>query len=376
MNVAFVDLRAQYRAIKSEIDEAIGAIIEQAAFINGPAVPSFETNFARYCGAGHAIGVGNGTDALTLVLKAAGIGAGAEVITAANSFIATSEAITNAGASVVFCDVDPVTLTLDTKLLAQAITARTAAVVPVHLYGRPADMESIQALARDHGLKVIEDAAQAHGAVLNGKRVGTLGDAACFSFYPGKNLGAYGDGGAVVTDDEALAKRVRMLKNHGRISKYDHEFEGYNSRLDGLQAAILDVKLRYLDEWSEARYRHANTYNEGLAGIPGIECPGLPAQGGHVFHLYVVRAERRDELQAYLRGRGIASGIHYPIALPNLSAYGHLGHQPADFPVASGMQDKLLSLPMFPELERLQIAYVVEAVRDFYQGSTPDGGTS
>ncbi len=362
MKIPFVDLKAQYRAIKPEIDAAIAEVIEATAFVGGPAVAEFEQAFAAFIGAGHCVGVGNGTDAIELALRALSIGPGDEVITVANSFIATSEAITLAGAKVVFVDCDPATANIDTGRLAAAVTSRTKAIVPVHLYGRPADMAAIMDVARTHGLKVVEDCAQAHGATLDGRKVGTFGDAGCFSFYPGKNLGAYGDGGAVVTDDEALAGRVRKWANHGRLSKYDHEFEGVNSRLDGLQAAVLAVKLRHLDSWTEGRRRAARLYAEGLAGS-GLDLPGDPAGGTHVYHLYVVRVAERERIQAALTEAGITTGVHYPMALPNLTAYRHLGHRPQDFPVASDHQDRVLSLPMFAEITAEQVEWVCRRLR-------------
>jgi len=367
MKVPFVDLKAQYRSIKAEIDAAIADVIENTAFIGGSAVESFERDFAEFIGASHCVGVGNGTDAIFIALKSLGIGEGDEVITAANSFIATSEAITQTGARVVFCDVDDSTYNIDPELIASRITSRTKAIVPVHLYGRPADLETLGRLAREHGLKIVEDAAQAHGARIGDRKVGSFGDVACFSFYPGKNLGAYGDAGAIVTNKEELATRMRMFKNHGRSGKYDHEFEGVNSRLDGLQAAVLNVKLRHLEEWSEKRYACAVAYNDRLAGRDAVTCPQLPGPGGHVFHLYVIRTSRREELREFLGSRGIATGVHYPIALPNLNAYGYMEHEESDFPVASRLQGEVLSLPMFPELTSEQIEYVANAVRGFFE---------
>jgi len=364
MKVPFVDLKAQYDALREDIDGAIRHIVENTAFIGGEAVSGFEQEFAAFCGAAHCIGLGNGTDAIAITLKCLGIGAGDEVICPANSFIASSEAITLAGAGVVFVEVDERTQTMDPNLLESVITPRTRAILPVHLYGRPADMDALGEIAARHSLAVIEDAAQAHGALYKGRRVGTLGRAACFSFYPGKNLGAYGDGGAVVTDDDDLALRIRMFKNHGRVSKYDHEFEGTNSRLDGLQAAILRAKLPHLSAWSAARYEHARAYNQRLADVPGLCCPDLPEPGGHVFHLFVVRTPRRDLLLEGLRKRGIACGVHYPIALPNLRAYGYLGHSREDFPLSSRHQDEVISLPIFPELTAAQRDHVCDTVEE------------
>ena len=266
MNIPLVDLKAQYRSIQSEIDPVVAEVLGSCAFIGGPYVKSFEADFAAFCGAEYCVGVGNGTDALFIALKALGIGPGDEVITAANSFIATSEAITMTGARVVFADIDPATYNIDIASLEKKITGRTKAIIPVHLYGQPADMKQIVTLARNHGLKIVGDAAQAHGAEYHGKKIASWADATCYSFYPGKNLGAYGDAGAIVTDDQALAGKMRMIANHGRADKYNHEFEGVNSRLDGFQAAILGVKLKHLDVWTESRRAHAYRYNELLAG--------------------------------------------------------------------------------------------------------------
>ncbi|RAU21862.1 erythromycin biosynthesis sensory transduction protein eryC1 [Paramagnetospirillum kuznetsovii] len=362
MKVPFADLGLQYRTIKSEIDAAMARVVETSAFIGGAPVAEFESAFASFLGIGHCIGCGNGTDAIEIALRALGIGPGDEVITAANSFIASSEAITNAGAKVVFVDCDPVTYCLDLSKLRNAITPRVKAIIPVHLYGRPAEMPTIMDMARAHGVKVVEDCAQAHGAKLDGRMVGTFGDVGCFSFYPGKNLGAYGDAGAMVTSDPSLAAKMRMWANHGRMSKYDHQFEGVNSRLDGLQAAVLTVKLGHLDAWTQGRRRAAADYAQGLDGS-GLELPSDPPGGRHVHHLYVVRVKDRERVQVALGEAGISSGVHYPVALPNLTAYQKLGHRPKDFPVASRYQDEVLSLPMFPEITAEQIAWVCERLR-------------
>lgn len=367
MEIPFVDLKAQYASIKEEIDQAISAVISSSAFIGGPFVKAFESAFAAFCGAKHCIGVGNGTDAIFLVLKAMGIGRGDEVITAANSFIATSEAITMTGARVVFVDIDPRTFNIDPTKIENKITKKTKAIVPVHLYGQPAEMDPILEIARKHELKVLEDAAQAHGATYKGRRVGTLGDAACFSFYPGKNLGAYGDGGAIVTSDEELAIKARMLANHGRVDKYDHKIEGVNSRLDGLQAAILNAKLPHLPAWTESRRKNAYLYNELLTGVPSLEIPVDSADMRAVYHLYVVRVKNgmRSQLQQHLKNQGVSTGIHYPIALPALSAYSWLNHRDVDFPAAISASREILSLPMFPELSRTKIEFVSQAIREF-----------
>lgn len=361
MHVPFVDLKAQYRSLKHEIDPAITQVIEEASFIGGRVVDEFERNFARYVRSRHCIGVGNGTDAITIALKALGIGQGDEVITAANSFIATSEAITATGARVVFVDCDPLTCTIDVGRIEQALTTRTRAIIPVHLYGQPADMDAIRSIAERHGLRVIEDAAQAHGARYRDLPVGTLGDCGCFSFYPGKNLGAYGDGGAITTNDDVIAKTVRMYANHGRTEKYNHEFEGCNSRLDALQAAVLDVKLRHLETWTERRRAAALRYDTGLQGV--VRCIGTRPDVRHVYHLYVVRVPRRAQVMAFLKEQGIGTGIHYPIPLPLLNAYRYLGHGPQDFPAAAAMKDEILSLPMFGNITDAQIDHVITGVR-------------
>jgi dTDP-4-amino-4,6-dideoxygalactose transaminase len=361
-SIPLVDLKAQYDTIKEEIDAAIAAVINQTAFIGGRYLKEFEQNFARYCSVGHCIGVANGTDALFIALHALGIGPGDEVITAANTFVATSEAIKMAGAQVVFVDVDPRTYTIDANAIERKITPRTKAIIPVHLYGQPADMDSILTLAKQHGLRVIGDAAQAHGAEDKGRPIAQLADITCFSFYPGKNLGAYGDGGALVTDDEELASKARMFANHGRTKKYDHDFEGVNSRLDGLQAAILNVKLGHLESWTERRRQIAHLYNKVLAGstvVTPFERPDVRA----VYHLYVVRVpERRDAMHAHLNQLGIGAGIHYPIALPYLNAYRHLGHTEQDFPQALAASREILSLPIFPEMTSDQVEQVAEGI--------------
>jgi dTDP-4-amino-4,6-dideoxygalactose transaminase len=367
MDVPFVDLKVQYTAIKAEIDTAIAAVIAQTAFVGGSYVEAFEAAFAGFCNVSHCIGVGNGTDAIFIALRALGIGKGDEVITVANSFIATSEAITMAGAKVVFVDIDPQTYNINVGKIEEKITSNTKAIIPVHLYGQPADMEPILNIARKYKLKVIEDAAQAHGAVYKDRKIGSIGDVACFSFYPGKNLGAYGDGGAIVTDDERLAVKARIIANHGRVDKYDHDLEGVNSRLDGLQAAILAVKLKYLAEWSEDRRKNACLYNEYLKNT-GLITPVEIDQVKAVYHLYVVRVKKelRSKLQAHLKTKGISTGIHYPIALPNLKAYAYLNHQEHDFPEAAKAAGEILSLPMFPELSDEQISYLAQAVKEFY----------
>ena len=369
LTVPFVDLKAQYASIKPEVDAAMAAIIKDTAFIGGPAVKEFEEAFARYCGVAHTVGVANGTDALYIALRTLGVGPGDEVITVANSFIATSEAVKMAGAQVVFVDMDPVTYTIDVNRIEAKITPKTKAIIPVHLYGQPADMDPIQALAKKHGLFIIGDAAQAHGATYKGTPIAKLADITCYSFYPGKNLGAYGNAGALVTDNAAWASAGRMLANHGRTKKYDHDWEGVNSRLDGLQAAVLNVKLRHIEDWTERRRANAALYNEALKGS-GVVTPRELADVRAVYHLYIVRVPngRREALAEYLKANGIQTGIHYPIALPYLNAYRYLGHSDADFPEALQASSEILSLPMFPELTPEHIAYTASQVAAFMRG--------
>lgn len=367
MKVPFVDLQTQYTAIKNEIEQTIADVIAKAVFIGGAYVRQFEKDFADYCSARHCIGVGNGTDALYIALRALGVAQGDEVITVANSFIATSEAITMTGAKVVFADCDPETYNIDTEQVSRLLTSRTKAIVPVHLYGCPADMLSLNNLARKHGLFIVEDAAQAHGAEINGRRVGAIGHAGCFSFYPAKNLGAYGDGGAIITNDEALATKCRMIANHGRLTKYDHELEGINSRLDTLQAAILKAKLKHLETWTERRQAAADCYRDLLKDSP-VVMPTVPTGTRHVYHLFVVRVKGRESIMRELSNRGIETGIHYPIALPNLIAYRYLGYRPEDFPIATAYSKEILSLPMFPEITKSQIQYVCNQVKNVIGG--------
>jgi dTDP-4-amino-4,6-dideoxygalactose transaminase len=360
--IKFLDLAAQYRTIQAEIDTAIRDVIAEAAYVGGSRVTSFEQAFAAYQQAAYAVGMANGTDAIEIALESLALPQGGEVIVPANSFIASSEAVTRSGLRVVFADVDPETYTLDLADVQARITPRTVAVIAVHLYGHPCNMDALLTLARDHGLRVIEDCAQAHGAEYRGRRVGAIGDIGAFSFYPGKNLGAYGDAGAIVTNDASLANRCRMIANHGRIAKYDHQFEGRNSRLDGLQAAILQVKLRHLDGWITRRRSIADRYRVGLAGIAGLKLPGHAADVAHAYHLFVVRTTSRDALLQALEARGIQTGIHYPIALPKLAAYAYLGLAGAPLR-ANAMDRELLSLPMGEHLTDADIDAVIAGVR-------------
>jgi dTDP-4-amino-4,6-dideoxygalactose transaminase len=371
MNVPFVDLQAQYRAIKGEVDEAIARVVESAAFILGREVEAFESAFAEYLGARFCVGVSNGTAAIQLAVTACGIGAGDEVIVPANTFFATAEAVSTAGATPVFVDADPISYTIDVNRIEAAITERTRAIIPVHLYGQAADLDPIFELAARHDLAVIEDAAQAHGALYKGRRVGARGRANCFSFYPGKNLGAYGEGGAVVTDDAEVARRLRLLRDHGSEQKYRHEIVGYNFRLEGLQGAVLNVKLKYLDGWNDLRRAHAARYRELLAGAHGssnesaLVLPQELPYARHIYHLYVVQTAERDALQKHLSAAEIQTGIHYPVPVHLQPAYRALGHKPGDFPEAERQAARVLSLPMFPELSDEQIARVAEALHAF-----------
>ncbi len=368
MTVPFVDLKAQYLSIKDEIDRAIANVINDTAFIGGKYVESFEQNYAREYGLKYVVGVANGTDALFIAMKALGIGPGDEVITVCNTWISTSETISLTGAKPVFVDIEPDYYNINTDLIEQKITERTKAIIPVHLYGQPANIEKVVEIARKHNLYVIEDCAQAHFAEFNGKYAGTFGDIATFSFYPGKNLGAYGDAGAVATNNEELALKMRMFSRHGALKKHDHRIEGINSRLDGLQAAILDVKLKYIHEWNRKRLEHALYYNKLFEqNVPQVVTPEIRPGAKHIFHLYVIRTPRRDELKEFLAQNGIATAIHYPKILPMQPAYSYLGHKPGDFPVGYEYQDQILSLPMYPELTTEQIEYVVEKVKEFFK---------
>lgn len=363
--IPFVDLKSQYLSIKDDVDAAIADVIDHTAFVGGPAVDAFEREFAAYCEIPYCVGVGNGTDALYLALRALGVGPGDEVVTVPNTFIATTEAIGNVGARPVFVDAEPDTHLMDVSKLEAAITEKTKAILPVHLYGQAVDMDVVMDVARRHDLIVVEDCAQAHGARHAGQRVGTFGHAACFSFYPGKNLGAYGDGGAVITADAALEDKIRRLANHGRAEKYTHGVEGVNSRLDGIQAAVLRVKLRHLDGWNDGRRLVAKTYDRLLAKVPGVETPAVRENAEPVYHLYVVKVPDRDGLAAHLKERGIASGVHYPLPLHHQPAYAHLGIPDGTFPVAEETARHILSLPMFAELGEAGATRVAEAVAEY-----------
>ena len=359
--VPFVDLKAQYQSIKTEIDEAIARVIENTSFILGPEVAVFEEAFANYVGARFCVGLNSGTAALHLALLACGIGPGDEVIVPTNTFFATAETVSCVGATPVFMDADPISYTIDVGRIEDSITARTRALIPVHLYGQSADLNPIFDLARRKNLFVIEDAAQAHGAEYKGRRVGALGDIGCFSFYPGKNLGAYGEAGAVVTNDEEVAHRVRMLRDHGSEQKYRHEIIGYNFRLEGIQAAVLNVKLRHLDAWNDARRAHAARYRELLKNTP-LVLPSEMPYARHVYHVFAVQSAARDDLQAKLTQAGIQTNIHYPIPIHLQPAYASLGYRRGDFPEAERQCDRVLSLPMFAELTDEQIQSVANTI--------------
>jgi dTDP-4-amino-4,6-dideoxygalactose transaminase len=361
--IPMADLKAQYRAIKNEIDEAVCHVLENAQFILGPEVAAFEREFAAYQQGTEAIGLNSGTSALHLALLAAGVGPGDEVITVPFSFIATAATIEYAGARPVFVDIDPVTFNMDPARIASAITPRTRAIMPVHLYGQPADMDAILEVARAHGLSVIEDAAQAHGAEYKGRRVGALGDIGCFSFYPAKNLGACGEGGAVVTNNLEYARAIRLLRDWGSDKKYVHSVKGYNYRLEGIQAAILRVKLRHLDAWTAARIRWAGLYDELLAGS-GVVVPRAVEGVRHAWHCYTMRVADRDQVQAALLASGVQSGVHYPIPIHLQPAYAGLGYRRGDFPEAERAADEVLSIPIHADLTEAQVREVAGAVRE------------
>jgi dTDP-4-amino-4,6-dideoxygalactose transaminase len=365
MKIRFVDLRAQYLAHKEEFDAALQAVITDTAFIGGEYVRRFEAEYARAYGVGHCVGVGNGTDAIYVVLKMLGVGPGDEVVTTAASWISTSETISQAGARPVFVDVDEY-YQIDVDAALAAIGPKTKAVIPVHLHGQAAEVDRLADECRRRGVHVIEDCAQAHFAERHGRRVGTFGVAATFSFYPGKNLGAWGDAGAIVTNDEELARRCRMYANHGALVKHDHRMEGINSRLDGLQAALLSAKLPHLADWTAARQRIGALYDRLLAGVAQVQAPKVRPGSTHVYHVYCIRAERRDALKKHLADAGIETAIHYPVALPAMPAYEYLATDRATVANAIRNSGQILSLPIFPEMTDEMVEYVVDAVRGFY----------
>ena len=366
--ILFLDIKAQYEEIRNEIDAAYSRVMGSGWYILGEEVDAFEKEFARYCGARYCIGVGNGLEALHLILRGYGIRSGDEVIVPANTYIASWLAVTYAGATPVPIEPDPATYNLDTSRIIQAITSKTRAIMPVHLYGQPARMEEIKKIAEDNGLIVIEDSAQSHGGLYQNRKTGNLGSAAGFSFYPGKNLGAFGDAGAVVTNDEKLADKIQVLRNYGSRKKYYNEVKGYNSRLDPLQAAFLCVKLRYLDEWNNRRTKIAAYYLQNLSNIPGLILPQVAADTFHVWHVFVIRHPNRDRLQEYLSQMGIGTLIHYPVP-PHLSeAYRDLGFQDGAFPITESIAKTVLSIPMSPHLMLEDAAYIVEKIREFCNG--------
>ncbi len=359
--IPFVDLTAQYQSIKEELDAAMQSVIDTTAFIGGDYAAKFEREFAAYLGVEHCVACANGTDSLEILLQVLGVGPGDEVLVPAISWISTSEAVSTLGGTPVFVDVDPVYYTIDLDQVEAAITARTKVIIPVHLYGQPVDMPRLMKIANEHGIKVLEDCAQAHGATIQGQKIGTFGHCASFSFYPGKNLGAYGDAGGMVTNDATIALIARQISNHGQEGKHNHLIEGRNSRLDGLQAAVLSVKLPHLEQWTEARIANAKRYDALLADS-GLTLPKVLEDGRHVFHLYVIRSQARDALMQQLQDHNIGTAIHYPTALPFLACYAERGYQASDFPVAHQVTQEILSLPMFAELTAEQQATVADCL--------------
>jgi dTDP-4-amino-4,6-dideoxygalactose transaminase len=374
MQVPFLDLAAQHEPLRAEILAAMGEVIDRNAFAGGPFVTKFEEDFAAFCRTPHAIGVGNGTDALWFPLLALGVGPGDEVITVPNTFIATAEAISYCGARPVFVDIDERTQTLDPRLLERAITPRTKAIVPVHLYGQMADMDPIMEIAGRHGIPVVEDACQAHGAEYKGRRAGSIGQAAAFSFYPGKNLGAWGEAGGVTTNDKALADKIKILRDHGQETKYHHSVIGWNGRMDGIQGAVLRVKLKTLERGNEARRKNAALYRQLLAGVDGLIVESPAAYGTHVYHVFIVRVKERDRILQTMGQRGISCGIHYPKPVHLQKAYQSLGLGAGSYPVAERCAGELLSLPMFPELTTAQIETVARELKSLLPGAEKSGG--
>jgi dTDP-4-amino-4,6-dideoxygalactose transaminase len=383
MKVPFLDLKAQYKQIEHDVVPMIKEAMENAMFIGGPNVEGFEKEFADFCNTRFCVGVNSGTDALRFVLMAVGVGSGDEVITVPNTFIATTEAISQVGATPVFVDVDPDSCNMDPvklkefmeqecsldestgELINHSTKRPVKAAIPVHLYGQPADMDPILEITGKYGITVIEDACQAHGALYKGKKAGSMSAAGCFSFYPGKNLGACGEGGAVVTDDEDIAGKIRMIRDHGQAKKYFHDMEGYNGRLDAIQAGVLRIKLKRLSEWNQSRQENAAYYDELLTDTPGVESVKISGYAESVYHLYVIMVDERDKLQQFLTDRGIATGLHYPLPLHLQKAYDHLGYREGAFPITETAAKRLLSLPMYPELKREQIEYVTDTIKEF-----------
>jgi len=367
MKIPFLNLKIQFEQIKQEVLPMLTEAMENGAFIGGPHVLGFESEFAEFCESSHCVGVNSGTDALRFALMAAGVGPEDEVITVPNTFIATTEAISQVGAIPVFVDICHDTYNIDVTKVAEKITRKTKAIIPVHLYGQVVDMDPLLEIAEQNNIVVIEDACQAHGALYKNKKAGSLGIAGCFSFYPGKNLGAFGEGGAVVTQHEEIARKIRMIRDHGQAEKYFHDMEGYNGRLDAIQAGVLRIKLRRLKEWNSARRKNASYYNELLSDVPSVTIPLESDFGESVYHLYVILVDGRDDLQEFLNKKGVATGLHYPLPLHLQKAYAHLDYKEDSFPVTEEVSRHLLSLPMFPELERAQIEYVVSSIREFLE---------
>jgi dTDP-4-amino-4,6-dideoxygalactose transaminase len=366
MNVPFLNLKAQYKNLKPNIDTAIANVINDTAFIKGKYVDQFEKEFATAYGVKHCIGVANGTDAIYIILKMLGIGTNDEVITVANTWISSSETITQAGAKPIFIDIEPDYYCIDTLKIEEKITSKTKAIVAVHLFGQSNNIKQLKAICDKHNLFLIEDCAQSHFSEFENQHVGTFGIASTFSFYPGKNLGAYGDAGAILTNNDELALKMRMYAAHGSLAKHQHEIEGINSRLDGLQAAILSAKLPHIKQWNDKRVQHAVLYSELLKDILEIKIPEVRLDTKHTFHLYVIRTLQRNALQVFLKEYGIETQIHYPVPLPFVKAYQYLNHKPADFPIAFQYQSEILSLPMYPELTNEEIQYVVSKIKEFY----------
>lgn len=365
MNVPFINLKIQYKQIEQEVIPMITAAMANGAFVGGEQVSCFETEFAEFCDSNYCVGVNSGTDALRFALMAIGIGPGDEAITVSNTFIATTEAISQVGATPVFVDIYSDTCNMDVSKIEEKISENTKAIIPVHLYGQPADMDPILEIAQKNDIAVIEDACQAHGASYKNKKAGSIGSVGCFSFYPGKNLGAFGEGGAIVTQDEAVARKIRMIRDHGQKKKYFHDIEGYNGRLDAIQAGVLRIKLKRLNQWNRARRKNAAYYSELLSEIPSVTLP-IEAEFAHsVYHLYVILVDDRDGLIKFLDSKGIATGLHYPLPLHLQKAYTHLGFKNGAFPVTEHIAERLLSLPMYPELTREQIEYVATSIKEY-----------
>jgi len=367
MIVPFVDLKAQYLSIKNEINAAIESVIEETAFVSGKYASEFEAAFAKAYGIKHCIGVANGTDAIFIALKMLGIGSGDEVITVANSWISTSETISQTGAKPVFVDIERDFFGIDASKIEEKITPKTKAIIPVHIFGQPAEIDEVKRICQKYNLYLVEDCAQAHFAEFKGQYAGTFGHVATFSFYPGKNLGAYGDAGAIITNDDELALKMRMFANHGALKKHQHQIEGINSRLDGIQGAILKVKLNYIHNWNNARLGKGLLYNKLLAEVKQVSVPKIRENVKHIFHVYELRAESRDKLIEYLNAQGIQTAIHYPVPLPFMPAYSYLNHSKSDFPVAAEYMNEILSLPMYPEITEEQIRYVIDTIKEFYE---------